>query len=133
MLSLIIAKLVIKIIFYINYKITCNDSLNNIYSSKHWTHRKSYVNAIHTIVRNALKSNRVPKEIFRRPVAIRLVYPLDNLDIDNHGYFAKCVVDGLKGWVIKDDTRKYVVEICQRFESRENIKVEVCEVEADNC
>ena len=115
--------------FTFNYDITYHDSLNQIYSGKHWTNRKIYSHSIHMIVKNALSRAGFKKRksgvIFLSPVCITITFPFDGLDIDNHSYFTKCVVDGLKGVVIKDDSPKCVIGLMQKFEDRKNILVEV--------
>ena len=63
--------------------------------------------------------------MFEKPVAITITYPPDNIDIDNHAYFGKIVVDCLKGIVIKDDSPKYVRRVTQQFGGVDKITVEI--------
>jgi len=118
--------------FTINHKFTHHDSLNAIYSGKHWMTRKAYADGIHILVKNALNRTGIKRcekgVLFSSPVQIIITFPFDGVDIDNHSYFAKCVVDCLKGVVIKDDCPKWVVGLTQRFEVRGDILVEVEEV-----
>lgn len=115
--------------FYIkDYKITGIDSLNKIYSGGHYYERQNYSKGIHTLVRGQLK-RQLPEHIHSRPVIITVSFPEDNLDIDNHSYFTKCVIDSLKGYLIVDDSRKYVKGVIQIFEpGLKNIRVRIEEV-----
>jgi len=119
--------------FTITHKFTKDDSLNEIYAGKHWRNRKAYADSMHLIVKNAMKLAGIKARdegvLFLSPVNITLTFPFDGVDIDNHTYFSKCVVDCLKGLVIKDDNPKWVHGINQRFGKRENILVEVQEIE----
>ena len=38
------------------------------------------------------------------------------------------IIDGFKGYIIKDDTRKYVQRIVQEFYDGEGVEVEIAEV-----
>lgn len=122
--------------FTITHKFTKDDSLNEIYACKHWRNRKTYADGIHMIVKNALRlagiKTRDRSVIFLSPVHITITFPFDGVDIDNHTYFSKCVVDCLKGVAIKDDNPKWVYGINQKFGNRENILVEVQEIEQGN-
>ena len=72
---------------------------------------------------------QVPKRIFDCPVVIDIAYN-SKLDIDNHGYLSKLIVDGMKGYLIHEDSRKYVQGLIQRFhEEGEQIIIRVMEVE----
>ena len=59
-------------------------------------------------------------------VEVNLYYN-DRLDIDNHGYIAKLVIDSLKGLFIVDDTKKYVKKLTQEFYEDQGILVEIKE------
>jgi Holliday junction resolvase RusA-like endonuclease len=76
-----------------------------------------------------MKLQKVPQKIFTVPVAIHLSYN-SRLDLDNHGYLAKMIVDALKGYLIEDDDRKHVQALIQDFHGGKDIKVEVWEVGA---
>jgi len=118
-----------KFVFTFNYKFNQHDSLNTIYSGKHWACRKSYADGIHLIVKNALKRTGISecKEgvLFSSPVCITITFPFDGVDIDNHSYFSKCVIDCLKGMIIHDDTPKWVVGLKQMFADVDDIWVEI--------
>jgi len=114
--------------FYINYKPTSFDSLNWICSRKHWGDRNKYADAIRLKTINTLKRHRIPRKPFENPVRISIAYPKDGLDLDNHGFFAKAVIDGMKGWVIEDDAKAYFKEFFQEFYDGDLIRVMVEEV-----
>ena len=48
----------------------------------------------------------------------------DRLDIDNHGAVAKMVIDGMKGWVWPDDSRRYIRALTQEFYPGRGMEVE---------
>ena len=114
--------------FTIDYKITYQDSLNQIYASKHWSRRDDYAHGIQIITRNALSKTMIDPQdmpMFTASAVVSIVYPLGKVDIDNHSYFAKCVIDALKGVLIIDDSPKHVVGINQSFADRLDILVKV--------
>ena len=118
-----------KISFVFAYKFLSSDSLNEVYSGKHWRYRREYAAGVHMFVKNALnKAKASTFEMFNKKVKITLTFPLDGVDIDNHAYFGKCVVDALKGVLIKDDSPKYVRGFSLLFDEREDVLVEVEEL-----
>lgn len=82
-------------------------SLNAYYKGKEWKLRYKDAQYWHTLTTEALLKFKVPKEILTTPVEIWFGWN-DGLDIDNHAAMGKMIVDALKGWVIKDDSRKYL-------------------------
>lgn len=99
-------------------------SLNKIYAGLHWTIRKRQADYIHSLVQTTLYVSKVPKETFLNPVKVTISYN-SRLDIDNHSYLSKLIVDGLKGWLIEDDTKKYLINLEQEFWDGDGIKVEI--------
>lgn len=104
----------IKIEFTVRCKPTSEWSMNSIYSGSHWSKRKHKADQIHRAVYAALKQAGIPRKPLPFPVRIHIRYN-SRLDIDNHGYLAKLIVDGIKGWIVKDDSRRYVKELVQSF------------------
>lgn len=100
--------------FTIRCKPTSEWSMNSIYSGVHWSKRKQKAEQIHRLVQNALKQAGIRKIPLPFPVKVYISYN-SRLDIDNHGYLAKLIVDGMKGWVIMDDNRQYVKALVQEF------------------
>jgi len=97
-------------------------SLNKIYAGLHWTIRKRQADYIHSLVQTTLFAGKVPRKMFNKPVKVTISYN-SRLDIDNHSYLSKLIVDGLKGWLIEDDTRKYLVNLEQEFWNEDGIRV----------
>ncbi|HCC35588.1 MAG TPA: hypothetical protein DEQ02_08145 [Ruminococcaceae bacterium] len=117
--------------FWIDYKITGTDSLNSIYSGKHFSNRKNYVNAVKILVASQMK-RQIRKKIYKNPVIISISFPEDRLDIDNHSYFSKCVIDSLKGYLIADDGPKHVYGVVQVFDAKlKRILVQVSEFDGE--
>ena len=114
--------------FIIHHKITSKDSTNAIYSGKHWQARKNQADYWHKLTMSEMRK-QVPKCIAEKPVMITISYN-SKLDLDNHGYLAKMIIDGMKGWLIHDDTRKYVTCLLQKFHeyADDQIIVEVIEL-----
>jgi hypothetical protein len=99
--------------------------LNSIYAGKHWAKRKADKEDWHTLVLSAL-ANLHSFGMFDKPVKITF-YWNDGLDCSNHAYMAKMIEDCLKGYIIKDDSRRYVKEICHKFYDKPFITVEIVE------
>lgn len=101
-------------------------SFNKVYAGMHWTKRKAAADYFHSLTQCALYNQKIPRLPFKSPVRITMYFN-SNLDVSNHGWIAKMVEDGMKGWLIQDDTRKYVIELSQRFYDGQGILVEVNE------
>ena len=100
--------------------------LNAIYAGKHWSLRKKDSDYWHRLVHNELLRQGVRKNLYQKPVVITF-YWNDRLDCSNHAYMGKMIEDALKGWVISDDSRKYVRGICHTFYDKPYITVEIKE------
>ena len=79
--------------------------MNAIYAGKHWSRRKADSEYWHSLTIDFWWDDR--------------------LDMDNHAYMAKMIVDALKGWVIQDDNRRCVREIAHHWHDRGCILVEI--------
>lgn len=114
--------------FEITHKITSKDSVNAIYSGGHWTKRKEKADYWHQLVMVEMRK-QLPKHIHEKPVCVTISVNC-GLDIDNIGYISKCIIDGIKGYLIHDDTRKYVQCLIQKFHegSKDKIIVEIAEI-----
>lgn len=99
-------------------------SLNKIYAGVHWTKRQKQAEKMHWMVLSALKKAGIKKRIYKGPVTIQLSYNT-RLDIDNHGYLSKLIIDGLKGYVIADDTKKHVDCIIQDFWNKKGVRIRI--------
>lgn len=114
--------------FDIAYKITGIDSANTIYSGRsqrqHQRERTKYKNDIKLIIIATLRKYEC--KLYTVPVFITFKYN-SKLDIDNHSYFEKCVIDSLKGILIVNDSRKYVVGRASMFDDslKDTVRVKI--------
>lgn len=116
-----------KLKFTIEYPKKISDyGMNSIYKGKHWSKRKADSDYWHWLTRLSLKKQKIPQAIFKKPVKIKF-YWNDRFDIDNHTYMGKMIVDALKGYLIKDDTRKYFNAVEHCFYKKNCITVEITE------
>lgn len=113
--------------FIIDLKVTGEWGLNRIYAGMHWAERKRQAEYMHALVRSELNRQGIKPGIIEEPVELWLWYN-SRLDCTNHGYLTKLIEDALKGYLLKDDSRKYVKGVYQGFWGGEGIKVEVKEI-----
>lgn len=102
-------------------------SLNAYWSGKHYRARAADARDIHAMTILALRQARVKKEPFKQAVEILFRWD-DGLDIDNHAALGKMVLDALKGYVIQDDSRRWVRRVTHEFFEGGRIEVEVREL-----
>jgi len=112
--------------FTVPLKITGEYGMNKIYVGMHWAKRQKQAKEMHELMNYSMLAQHVPKKLFKRPVVIDISYN-SKLDIDNHGYLTKMLVDGLKGYLIQDDTRRFVIEVRQKFYDGKDILIEIWE------
>ena len=98
--------------------------LNAYYSGKHYQQRKKDAQELHKIAWAAMRKAGIKKQIIDSPGSF-LFYWDDNLDCDNHAVIGKAIVDAMKGYIIKDDSRKYVRKVSNEFWDGGEIRVEV--------
>ena len=96
-----------RIEFTLPIKVTSKMSFNKVYAGEHWSKRSKEAETYHNFVKYELMKQKIRKKIWELPVEITFLYN-SNLDIDNHAYIDKLIIDGLKGYLIKDDSKKYV-------------------------
>lgn len=99
-------------------------SLNAYWAGKHYKQRAEDARTIHTLVVLALRQARIRKELIKAPVEIIFRWH-DGLDCDNHAALGKMIVDALKGWVIKDDSPRWVRRVTHEFWTGDGFQVEV--------
>lgn len=114
--------------FVLDLDMSSRYSLNKIYAGAHWSARKADASMVHQMVGWTLRRAGIPDKCFEKPVRIELLYNC-KLDIDNCGWMTKMIIDGLKGHLIADDTKKYVRYVGQGFWNGAGILVEVREME----
>ena len=100
--------------------------MNAYYSGKHWSQRKEDAEYWHYKTLAAMQKYKCRKTPFERPVIISFRWN-DKLDLDNHAVMAKMIVDAMKGRMIKDDSRKYLVGVEHYFHDADFISVTVME------
>lgn len=100
--------------------------LNAYYAGKHWSARKRDAEELHWLTRSAMRRAGIRERILRNPVEITFRWD-DRLDIDNHAVLGKAIVDGMKGYILQDDNRRYVRRVCHEFWDGGEIQVEVRE------
>ena len=117
-----------KIRFAIDLAPNSEWGMNRVYSGSHWSIRKRQAAEVHALVKAAIRKQNRNVRKFSEPVTICIWYN-SRLDIDNHGYLAKLIIDGMKGTLIEDDDRRYVKELYQGFYGgdKKKIIVEVSE------
>lgn len=121
-----------ELIFYIPYPPTKKGKaawnkrfgLNAYWSGKYYRARAQDAKDIHSLTILAIKKARIKKEPFDGPVSILFEWD-DNLDCSNHGALGKMIEDSIKGWIIKDDSKRWVKEITHRFWDGDKIRVTV--------
>lgn len=101
--------------------------LNAYYAGKHWSKRREDAQYWHRIVREQIRLQHVRTVPFDKPVEIHF-YWNDNLDLSNHAVMAKMIEDALKGILIRDDSRAYVVVHSHHWHDGDFIGVGVKEV-----
>lgn len=113
-----------KVKFELPLRIKSEWGMNRVYSGDHWSVRKHQASHIHLLVRSSIHKQCGKVKVFSEPVHIRIMYN-SRLDIDNHGYISKLIIDGMKGVLLKDDDRRYVQELIQCFHGDNNQTVYV--------
>lgn len=98
--------------------------LNAYYSGKHWAQRKADAEELHALTLAALRRGHVRRELLDGPVSITFRWD-DGLDIDNHAALGKAIVDGMKGYLLRDDNRRWYQEAKHQFWDGGCIRVEV--------
>lgn len=101
-------------------------SLNSIYAGKHWTKRRADKEYWRFLVLSELKRQGIKPEAFHVPAEITFTWN-DHLDCSNHAYMGKMIEDCLVGYLLQDDSRRYVKRIVHQFHEEHYIKVEVKE------
>lgn len=120
------------VIFYIPYPLTKKGKvawnkrfgLNAYWSGKHYRARAQDAKDIHALTILAMKKARIKKQPFTGPVKLTFEWS-DNLDCSNHAALGKMIEDAIKGWVIKDDSPRWVKEITHKFWKGDYIRVTV--------
>lgn len=100
-------------------------SWNKMYSGLHWSKRREEAARVHLAVRGALDPN---EPMFDKAVAItvRAYFRNKRVQLDASNVAAKLYEDGLIGWLIEDDSPKYVRSMTTvSLRDRKNPRVEI--------
>ncbi len=81
--------------------------LNAYYAGKPWPVRSREAKDLHLLTELAMRKAGVPKRMVTVPVAVRFCWD-DGLDIDNHAVLGKAIVDTMKGWLLPNDSPRWV-------------------------
>lgn len=111
--------------FTVPLKVNAQYGLNDN-KGKYWAKPSKLATEVHEIVYYSMLHQKVPRKLFTEPVVIQINYN-SNLDCDNHGLLTKWIIDSLKGYLLKDDKKKYVKEVRQKFWGGDGILVEIWE------
>lgn len=117
-----------KLDFVLPIPVDSKYSLNTIYAGMHWCKRNKIVKKLHEFIRLNMAQARIPKKQFEKPVRISFCWNT-LLDLDNHGYIAKVIIDSLKDYLIHDDSKKYVKEITHAYWLGEGVRIEIQEIQ----
>lgn len=100
--------------------------LNAYYTGKPWPARKRDADELHLMTLAAMRRAKIPKKLFERPVKVKFHWD-DGLDVDNHAVIGKCVVDAMKGYILHNDSRKWLKGVYHEMWDGGCIKVEILE------
>ena len=105
--------------------------LNAYWAGKHWAKRKADAEYWHCLVHAELRKQGIKPRIAKNPVSITFRWN-DRLDLSNHAAMSKMIEDAVKGWIIQDDSRKWVQEIRHIWHDENYIEVEIKERKMKN-
>ena len=97
---------------------------NRFYAGCHWSQRKEAADFWHAVTRSCMNKAGVRKKPFESPAIVTFHWNTRQ-DIDNHCVMGKMIVDGMKGRLIEDDSRKYLKGVEHYFHELDHILVEV--------
>lgn len=101
--------------FVIRLRPTAEWGMNDLYSQKKRRNdRMRQAEMVHLMVRAAIRKQVRPVNQFPKPVIVTIWFN-SRLDVDNHGFLSKLIIDGMKGLLIEDDDRKHVAGLEQYF------------------
>lgn len=100
---------------------------NAYYAGKHWSQRRQDAEFWHNLTRACMHNAGVRKRTFEKAVVVT-IYWNDRLDIDNHSVMGKMIVDGMKGRLLQNDSRRYLKGVEHYFHDEDYILVKVRKV-----
>lgn len=100
-------------------------SLNHLFARLHWAKRNAEVSRVKQMVRAYLDPDW-PMFDGEVDIQVRAYFKNKRVQLDSDNIPCKLYVDGLKGWLIPDDSREYVRGVLPVSEiDRENPRVEI--------
>lgn len=81
--------------------------LNAYWAGKHHQQRRRDADELHEMMIAALYIAHIRKKPVTYPVDVTFMWD-DMLDVDNHAAMGKCFLDAMRGFVILDDSKRYV-------------------------
>ncbi|MCI9677971.1 MAG: RusA family crossover junction endodeoxyribonuclease [Oscillospiraceae bacterium] len=99
-------------------------SLNAYWSGKPYHARNRDARELHQLTGLCMGRAGVPRELLDFPVEVRFRWD-DGLDADNHAAMGKMILDAMKGYILRDDSRKWVKRVSHEFWDGKKILVEV--------
>lgn len=108
--------------------------MNDYYAGAHWSKRSEEANRVHSIVQGYMLAAGIRRgDYINPPVTVTVNAYFDNRPLDADNIIAKLYVDGLKGWLLKDDSLKYVAGVATfGFIDKSNPRVEIIVKEFPN-
>jgi hypothetical protein len=105
-------------------------SWNKVYTGQHWTKRAAEAKRVHQLVRHFGDPPEMqqfgPQTAWPAAVDITITAYFKNRPLDADNISSKFYIDGLKGWLIKDDTQEYVRSVTTRScVDKDNPRVEL--------
>lgn len=108
--------------FRIPLKLNYEYSMNQL-SDKYDKHGKK--KSIEDLTFATMWAQGLPREPLDTPAKITIEYN-DRLDIDNHGFVAKSIVDGIRKYgLLKDDNKKHLQGLYQEFGESDGVQVTI--------
>lgn len=123
-------------------------SWNLVYSGQHWSHRAAEAKRVHSEVKASiptvkmvlrdnysgqrLQTTTLDPNPFTTAVDITITAYFKSRPLDADNIASKFYIDGLKGWLIKDDSPEYVASVTTRSRvDAKNPRVEIAIEEAN--
>lgn len=88
--------------------------LNAYYAGKPWPVRSREAKDLHLLTELAMRKAGVQKRMVTGPVAVSFRWD-DGLDIDNHAVLGKAIVDAMKGWLLPNDSPRWVRRVSHSY------------------
>lgn len=83
---------------------------NAYWAGKNHHQRRRDADEMHDMMIAALHAAHIRRKPVTYPVDVTFLWD-DRLDIDNHAAMGKCFLDAMKGFVVLDDSKRYVKSV----------------------